>query len=149
MKPREYFVYAKDGHLEVYPSEFPKPYDESGVHVREVMPKPDHEFLSNCIDSLRNTLIKDEDYRRSWQANIAMAFKDEWQRSADNGGLPCKPEHIHEIANKAATYFLSLLCTGGEGKTFRMLPNLYEPISFKALNDDFETGSQPGLQEKK
>jgi hypothetical protein len=52
----------------------------------------------------------DQGYRYGWQANIAMAFKDEWQRAADNGGLPCTPEQIHEIANKAADNFLNLLC---------------------------------------
>jgi hypothetical protein len=91
----------------------------------------EHEFLSDCIEALSNTLIKDEAYRRIWQANIAMAFQDEWQRMVETGGLPSKPEHIHEISNKAATYFLSLLATGGEGKTFKMLPNLYEPAGEK------------------
>ena len=75
-------------------------------------------FMSNTklvvlkakAEKLVEALKTDEDYRRSWSANIAMAFKDEWQRAADDGGLPATPDKIHVIANKAAEYFLWLLC---------------------------------------
>lgn len=63
-----------------------------------------------AMKKLTSALIADKDYYYSWQANIAMAFKDEWQRASDSGGLPCTPEHIHNIANDAAKYFLDLLC---------------------------------------
>lgn len=82
--------------------------------------------LKEEMDVLTKALIEDEAYRRGWQANIAMAFYDEWQRSVNDGGLPATHDQIHKIANKAATYFLSLLCTSGEGKKFEMLKNLYE-----------------------
>jgi hypothetical protein len=38
-----------------------------------------------------------------------MAFKDEWQRAVESGGLPATPEQIHKIANDAANYFLGNL----------------------------------------
>ena len=44
-------------------------------------------------------------YYYSWQANIAMAFKDEWNRWE-------KPEcYVHEVANNSAANFLELLCS--------------------------------------
>lgn len=87
--------------------------------------------ISEAIETLTKALLEDEEYRRSWQANIAVPFQDEWQRSVNESGLPCTPDHIHEISNKAATYFLSLLCTSGEGKDFKMLKNLFEPVQYK------------------
>ncbi len=63
-----------------------------------------------AVDHLVKALKVDPGYRYSWLANIAMQFKDEWQRSVDKSGLPCTPDHIHEIANKAADEFLTLLC---------------------------------------
>lgn len=80
--------------------------------------------VPEALDVLRQAL-EDEGYRRGWQANIACAFQDEWQRAANDGGLPATPDQIHKISNKAATYFLSLLCTSGEGRTFKMFKDLY------------------------
>lgn len=62
-----------------------------------------------AVETLVKALNEDPDYRYSWQANIAVQFQDEWQRSVDNGGLPATPKHIHEISNKAAINFLTLL----------------------------------------
>lgn len=44
----------------------------------------------------------------AWQANIAMAFKDEYNRQINYNYMPNK-EDIHEIANQAAKNFLDLL----------------------------------------
>lgn len=66
--------------------------------------------ISEAIKVLTESLKKDEGYFYSWKANIAMAFKDEWSRQASASGLPCTPEHIHEIANKSANNFLKQLC---------------------------------------
>lgn len=63
----------------------------------------------DVIDALINELKTDPSYYYGWQANIAMSFKDEWQRAVDNGGLPATIEQIHEIANDAAKNFLNLL----------------------------------------
>jgi hypothetical protein len=57
-----------------------------------------------AIETLCNELREDEDYYYSWQANIAMAFKDEMER----GGYEVD-EQVHEIANDAAKNFLNLL----------------------------------------
>ena len=61
------------------------------------------------VDVLRKALATDEGYFYSWQANIAVQFQDEWQRSANGGGLPCTAEQIHKISNDAAKNFLNLL----------------------------------------
>lgn len=60
------------------------------------------------VEAVQKALREDEGYYYVWQANIAVQFQDAWQRAVDEGGLPCKPEHIHEISNKAAKYFLNL-----------------------------------------
>jgi hypothetical protein len=46
----------------------------------------------------------------AWQANIAMAFKDEISRSGfvEGDQFP-EPEFFHKIANQAAKNFLDLL----------------------------------------
>lgn len=62
--------------------------------------------ISNAFKIVFDTIKKDKELYYAYQANIAMAFKDEYHR--------CKKKHknlkdIHEIANKAACYFLNLL----------------------------------------
>ena len=51
-------------------------------------------------------LRKDSEYYYSWQANIAMAFKDEYD-SCDKKYK--NRQDIHEIANKGAKRFLNLI----------------------------------------
>lgn len=69
----------------------------------------DQTELSKAVKILVKALNSDEDYRRSWQANIAMAFKDEFNRDV-------KPEGrtIHQIANVAAINFLNTLTRDGK-----------------------------------
>jgi hypothetical protein len=62
--------------------------------------------LQKAIDVLQKALKEDEGYRYSWQANIAMAFKDEHSRQK---GRTSRAK-VHVIANNAADYFLKLLC---------------------------------------
>jgi transcription initiation factor TFIIIB Brf1 subunit/transcription initiation factor TFIIB len=57
--------------------------------------------LQEAINVLRHEIRSDEDYKRGWKDNIAMAFKDE----AGNHGLNSS-KIIHEVANKAADNFL-------------------------------------------
>lgn len=64
-----------------------------------------------AVDHLVNQLKSDPGYRISWQANIAMSFKDEWYRSTQRGEDPNDHVVIHEVANKAADDFLNLLCS--------------------------------------
>ena len=67
--------------------------------------------LKQAVDVLCKALNKDKSegsYYHSWQANIAMAFKDEYERI-----YPNTVEHskmvVHQIANNAAKNFLDIL----------------------------------------
>jgi hypothetical protein len=66
---------------------------------------------AEAVAHLAKELKADPDFYYSYQANIAMAFKDEFHRQA---GQPGEVHHvnsddIHEIANTAAKNFLNLL----------------------------------------
>jgi hypothetical protein len=56
------------------------------------------------IDKLTEHLRKDEGYYYAWQANIAMAFYDEFRRSK-----PKNLTQVHKTANEAAKNFLDML----------------------------------------
>lgn len=58
--------------------------------------------LADAISVLVRALKKDDNYRMTWQANIAMAFQDEFHRSHRHCG-------VHEMSNEAAKNFLSNL----------------------------------------
>jgi hypothetical protein len=58
------------------------------------------------IQQFFSILKEDEDYRRSWKDNIAMAFKDEYNRCPIAFSTN---EDIHIVANNAADNFLNLL----------------------------------------
>ena len=72
--------------------------------------------IPNAVTALIKALSQDKtegSYYYSWQANIAMAFKDEWdreqfQQSQQDG------EAVHRLANQAAKNFLNLLCHKSE-----------------------------------
>lgn len=64
-----------------------------------------------AVEKLTQELKKDEGFFISYQANIAMAFKDEYDRCEKK----YKNSHdIHTIANAAAKNFLNLLCSSGK-----------------------------------
>lgn len=67
--------------------------------------------LREALLVLVNKLKNDEDYRRSWKDNIAMAYKDneDWYIQ-QTGKKNLTKEDRHIIANNAAEYFLKLLC---------------------------------------
>lgn len=67
--------------------------------------KQKQEKLKEAVAILIEVLKYDEGYRESWKANIAMAFKDEYQMTPGIGKAS-----INEIANQAADNFLKLLC---------------------------------------
>jgi len=48
-------------------------------------------------------------YYYSWQANIAMAFQDEYNRSKEKVDF-LDDLNIHAISNNAAKNFLNMLC---------------------------------------
>jgi len=62
--------------------------------------------VSNAVKILSTALKNDEDYYYSYQGNIAMAFKDEYDR---NNKKYKNRKDIHDIANQAAINFLNLL----------------------------------------
>lgn len=69
--------------------------------------------ISDAMKVLTDELRKDKSegsYYYSWQANIAMAFKDEAARKMNYSNASIKKELIHEIANQAARNFLDTLC---------------------------------------
>jgi hypothetical protein len=61
--------------------------------------------LSEAIDVVIENLERDEQYRQTWIANIAMSFYDE--QLARRGVLP---HEWDDVAEKAAERFLKLLC---------------------------------------
>jgi len=68
--------------------------------------------LKNAVNLLCDELRKDPEYFYSWQSNIAMAFKDEYDRQVVRPGLSAP---VHIIANNAAKNFLtSLIYIHGE-----------------------------------
>ena len=85
------------------------------VRLRDNMEKDRNAFekmagewptVAKAMDRIVTELKGDKSegsYYYSWQANIAMAFMDEWNRWE-------KPEcYVHEVANNAAKNFLDLL----------------------------------------
>lgn len=72
--------------------------------------------LKDAVQVLVEALQKNEGYRIGWQANIAMAFKDEFYRI--NSKLKDTSDYeLHLIANKASNNFLDLLCNDTQKKT--------------------------------
>jgi len=63
-----------------------------------------------AIEHLRDEFKKDPGYRYGWQANIAMAYKDNERWYMEKTGKKyLNKEDKHTIANNAANYFLDLL----------------------------------------
>lgn len=73
--------------------------------------------IPDAIKVLRESLAEDKSegsYYYSWQANIAIAFKDEFRRSMEAHQPNAlkwlfKKNGLHEISNNAAKNFLDLL----------------------------------------
>jgi len=63
--------------------------------------------IQNAIKVLTKALKADPGYRIGWQANIAMAFYDEYQRQL---GKKLPSDILLDVANKAANNFLDNLC---------------------------------------
>lgn len=82
---------------------------------RELMLKIESD-IPNAVGALIKALSEDKSegsYYYSWQANIAMAFKDEWdgeqfQQSDQDSAA------VHRLANQAAKNFLDMLCHKAE-----------------------------------
>ena len=64
-----------------------------------------------AMNHLRKQFEDNEDYRYSWQANIAMAMIDNWRWYEKKSGKKyMNYKDKHTIANNAANYFLKQLC---------------------------------------
>lgn len=63
----------------------------------------------SLISSLVQALKDDPEYRETWVANIAMAFKDEMNKSESVMLLDKGKQELHRITNAAANNFLDLL----------------------------------------
>lgn len=63
--------------------------------------------LVRALRILTTELQEDADYRRAWTANIAMAFKDEYNRVRQDGN---DFSDLHAVANNAAEHFINMLC---------------------------------------
>ena len=61
--------------------------------------------IKEAVQTLTKSLREDKDFYYSYQANIAMAFKDEYDRSQKKYK---NKTDIHKIANQAAKNFLNL-----------------------------------------
>ena len=59
--------------------------------------------VSEAIKVASKAIKEDPGYRIAWQANIAMAFQDEFSRNENLRNI------IHEISNKAADSFIDNL----------------------------------------
>jgi len=62
--------------------------------------------IKEAVSVLSKALKEDNDYYYGWQSNIAMAFKDEYNRNRKNY---MNSDDIHKVANEAAKNFLNLL----------------------------------------
>lgn len=62
--------------------------------------------FQRALDIVCRVLIEDEEYRKTWPSNIAMAFKDEYMRA--QGKEYCS-DMLHEAANAAAKHFIGNL----------------------------------------
>ncbi len=65
--------------------------------------------LQKAVETLCKALREDPELYYSYQANIAMAFKDEYRTMYPGPSTKNDREVIHAIANTAAKNFLNLL----------------------------------------
>lgn len=61
--------------------------------------------LTDAFNKICEKIKTDASYRLAWEANIAMAFKDQFHFS----GHQHDKKIVHEVANKAAAAFLDQL----------------------------------------
>ena len=63
--------------------------------------------IQKAFDAVMKEIANDCEYRNTWQANIAMAIYDEYNRC-----IMKEHKHIdfHKVCNDGASNFLDLLC---------------------------------------
>jgi len=91
--------------------------------------------VKDAVKILTDAIKKDEGFRESYKANIAMAFKDEMDRNGihslndEKQSILVTKELLHRIANNAADNFLDLWCELGRNK---------ENVDFLPYNESLE-----------
>ena len=77
------------------------------THVMGVVADCIDKCASNGAAELAAAIKKDPELREAYVANIAMAFKDNygWHKK-ESGRSVMNNQDIHDIANKAANYFI-------------------------------------------
>jgi len=91
----------------------------------------------NLGDALRRVcqeIETDKDFRLMFEANIAMAFKDQFNFSGHKHN--CRV--VHEVANKAAAAFLDLLIGKdmGDANGMAAIINLHKQAKPASLTDE-------------
>lgn len=64
--------------------------------------------IGKAVKSLTKEILKDADFMRVYQSNIAMAFVDECNGAVGFKNVPY--DTLHQAANKAASRFLNNWC---------------------------------------
>lgn len=92
-----------------------KPLTEYEMLKAQMQKMKSEMTIKEAVKVLCKALREDPEYYYGWQANIAMAYKDETKSSPEAGKtLPIGTivmswEECHEVANKAAKRFLNTL----------------------------------------
>jgi hypothetical protein len=83
------------------------PKDDSHLVEKRVI-----NFLPDAVKIVTKEIKADKELYRSYQDNIAMAFKDTYaqHKKTMNKKWYVSNQDVHKIANKAAKYFLDLWC---------------------------------------
>jgi len=63
----------------------------------------------NAVKTVTNEIKNDAELKQSYKSNIAMAFKDEYDRAKSKKNY-LNQNDIRKISNDAAEYFLNLWC---------------------------------------
>jgi hypothetical protein len=73
--------------------------------------------IKQAVDTLTDAFKTDADFRYAYQANIAMAFVDEFRRhQKESGRKHVNYSDLHTVANTAADNFLTLLAARPEAQ---------------------------------
>lgn len=95
--------------------------------------------LGDAINRVCEEIKNDKQYRISWEANIAMAFKDAF----DFSGYKHDNKAVHEVANKAAAAFLDQLIGKDVGgvdgiAAIAKLHQQAKPLTYKINNKEIK-----------
>lgn len=116
MEEIEHKVYESLGQASMAWSEIPTGVfeDKEAVKIAEALIRHiknnKNITIRETVERLCEELVKDRAYYYGWQANIAMAFQDEYYKHYKEMGMTgVEIDSIHKISNNAAKNFLNLL----------------------------------------